>query len=52
MSGLIAYFGAAAIAFIFIVIGEFCKRKFPEWRFSKWFNNHVMYTKDINDLTD
>lgn len=52
MSGLITYFGAASIAFAFIVFGEFCKRKFPEWRFSKWFNKHIAYTKDPNDLTD
>ena len=52
MTGLIAYFGAAGIAFTFIAFGEFCKRRFPNWRFSKWFNRNIAYTKDPNDLTD
>ena len=52
MNGIIAYFVTVAIGSLFIVAGEFCKKKYPHWKFSKWFNNNVVYTKDINDLTD
>ena len=52
MTALITYFGAMAVAIIFLAFGGWAKRRFPNWRFSKWFNRNIAYTKDPNDLTD
>jgi hypothetical protein len=45
MKALITYFSAAVIAYSFMAFGEFCKRKFPNWGFSKWFNQHIIHDK-------
>lgn len=52
MTALITYFGAMAVAITFLAFGGWAKRRFPNWKFSKWFDANIARTQDPNDLTE